>query len=137
MSQSRLVDTNLIVRHLTQDHPKHAVIADKLFDACDRGLLTLVMLPTVLAECIFVLESFYELPRDRISAALSALISSPGIEIDDQPMHLDALDRYVRLTKLHFVDCTIAASAIQRKIAVATFDAGLQKVAGIKIDLNV
>jgi predicted nucleic acid-binding protein len=137
MNQSRLVDTNLIVRHLTQDHPKHAAIAAKLFEACDRGMLTLVVLPMVLAECVFVLESFYELPRERIGAALAALISSPGIEIDNLPTYLDALDRYVRLPKLHFVDCTLAASAIERKIAVATFDAGLQKVAGIKIDLNI
>ena len=59
MTKRRLVDTNLIVRYLVQDHDKHAKAAGKLFDACDRGDLVIVGLPVVLAECVFVLESFY------------------------------------------------------------------------------
>ena len=62
MSKRRLVDTNLIVRHLVQDDPRHAEIAGRLIEACDRGELILVGLPAVVAECVFVLESFYELP---------------------------------------------------------------------------
>ncbi len=63
MSKRRLVDTNLIVRHLVQDHPAHAKVAARLVAACDRGDLTLVVLPAVVAECVFVLESFYKHPR--------------------------------------------------------------------------
>ena len=61
MSKRRLVDTNLIVRYLVQDHPRHAETAGKLFQACDRGDVVLEVLPVVLAECVFVLESFYGL----------------------------------------------------------------------------
>ena len=43
MSQQRLVDTNLIVRYLVQDHDKHARAAGKLFDACDRGDVGIVV----------------------------------------------------------------------------------------------
>jgi predicted nucleic acid-binding protein len=53
MKGRRLIDTNLIVRYLVQDHEKHARIAGRLFDACDRGELTIVVLPEVLAECVF------------------------------------------------------------------------------------
>jgi predicted nucleic acid-binding protein len=59
VSKRRLVDTNLIVRYLVQDHDKHARAAGKLFDACDRGEVVIVVLPVVLAECVFVQESFY------------------------------------------------------------------------------
>jgi predicted nucleic acid-binding protein len=41
-----------------QDHEKHAKAAGRLFDACDRGEVIIVMLPTVLAEYVFVLESW-------------------------------------------------------------------------------
>lgn len=58
MSKRRLVDTNLIVRHLVQDHERHAKVAGRLFDACDRGEVVIVVLPAVLAECVFVLDSF-------------------------------------------------------------------------------
>ena len=43
MSKRRLVDTNLIVRYLVQDHEKHAKAAGKLFDACDRGDVVIVV----------------------------------------------------------------------------------------------
>src|SRR5579863_2416664 len=71
----RLVDTNLIVRYLVQDHEKDARAARSLFDACDRGEVLIVVLPAVLAECVFVLESFYEHPRGEIVAAAG---SSPA-----------------------------------------------------------
>jgi len=93
VSKRRLVDTNLIVRYLVQDHEKHAKAAGKLFDACDRGDVVIVVLPAVLAECVFVLESFYEHPRGHIASALGRLVSGPGVEID-AAIHLDALDRY-------------------------------------------
>jgi len=76
--KSLFVDTNLIVRHLVQDHEKHARAAAKLFAACDRGELVLHILPVVLAECVFVLDSFYQHARSDIAGALSRLISSAG-----------------------------------------------------------
>jgi predicted nucleic-acid-binding protein len=79
------------------------------------------MLPAVLAECVFVLDSFYQHPRGHIAAALGTLISSPGVEISEEAIHLDALDRY-RKTKVHFVDCLIAATASSGDRPVATFD---------------
>jgi predicted nucleic acid-binding protein len=81
VSKRRLVDTNLIVRYLVQDHEKHAKAAGKLFDACDRGDVVIVVLPAVLAECVFVLESFYEHPRGDIASALGRLISSPVLKL--------------------------------------------------------
>jgi predicted nucleic-acid-binding protein len=135
MSGPRLVDTNLIVRHLTQDHAKHGAIAGRLFAACDRGELTLVVLPSVLAECVFVLESFYKHPRDEIGRVLSALIASPGVDIADLEIHLDALTRYAA-SKLHFVDCTIAATAVAEGLGVASFDLGLAKLKDVRVELD-
>lgn len=135
MNQRRLVDTNLIIRYLVQDHEKHARAAEKLFEACDRGELVIVILPAVLAECVFVLESFYKTARGGIAAALSTLLSSSGVEIDDAAIHLDALDRYSG-SKLHFVDCLIAAAASAAKIPVATFDHGFRKFSDVRVEID-
>ena len=132
MSKRRLVDTNLIVRYLVQDHEKHAKAAGKLFDACDRGDVVIVVLPAVLAECVFVLESFYEHPRGDIASALGRLISSPGVEID-AAINLDALDRY-RKTKVHFVDCVIAATAANENMPVASFDQDFRKFTDVRLE---
>jgi predicted nucleic acid-binding protein len=132
MSERRLIDTNVIVRYLVQDHEKHAKAAGKLFDACDRGDMVIVVLPAVLAECVFVLESFYEHPRREISQALSHLISSPGVEIGKVAVHLDALNRY-KATQVHFVDCIIAATAVAEKTPVATFDEDFRKFRDVRV----
>ena len=133
MSRRRLVDTNLIVRYLVQDHEKHAKGAGRLLEACDRGEVVIVVLPAVLAECVFVLESFYEHPRADIASALSRLVSSPGIEISQGAIHLDALDRYKR-TKIHFVDCLIAATAAAENVAVASFDQDFRKFTDVRVE---
>lgn len=131
MSKPRLVDTDLIVRYLVQDHEKHAKAAGKLFEACDRGEVVIVVLPAVLAECVFVLESFYEHPRGDIASALGRLISSPGVEMDGPAIHLDALERY-RKTRVHFVDCVIAATAATENMSVASFDQDFRKFADVR-----
>ena len=68
---------------------------------CDvtRGEVIVVVLPVVLVECVFVLESFYGRPRADIASALNRLISSPGVEISEVTVHLDAFERY-RATRL-------------------------------------
>ena len=133
MSERRLVDTNLIVRYLVQDNEKHAKAAGRLFDACDRGDLVIVLLPVVLAECVFVLESFYGHARGDIASALGRLISSPGVEIGSASIHLDALDRY-RKTKVHFVDCLIAATAATEDMPIASFDRDLRKFNDVRVE---
>ena len=135
MSKRRLVDNNLIVRYLVQDHEKHAKAAGRLFDACDRGDVVIVVLPAVLAECVFVLESFYEHPRGDIASALGRLISSPCVEIDGAAIHLDALDRY-RKTKVHFVDCLIAATAATENMPVASFDQDFRKFTDVRVEIQ-
>ena len=134
MSERRLVDTNLIVRYLVQDHEKHAKAAGRVFDACDRGEVVIVVLPAVLAECVFVLESFYKHPRGDIASALGRLISSPGVAISGATIHLEALDRY-RKTKVHFVDCMVAATAAAENMPVASFDQDFRKFTDVRIEI--
>ncbi|MDE3109542.1 MAG: PIN domain-containing protein [Acidobacteriota bacterium] len=133
MRPKRLIDTNLIVRHLVQDQAAHGRIARNRFEASDRGGVTIILLPVVLAECVFVLESFYKFKRARIAAALGLLISSPGVQTDQAPIYLDALGRY-RDSTLHFVDCVLAAAASAAKVPVATFDRGFRRFTDVSID---
>jgi predicted nucleic-acid-binding protein len=131
----RLIDTNLVVRYLVQDDDKDAEAAGRLFETCDRGELEIVVFSAVLAECVFVLESFYEQPRGDIASALGTLISSLGVEINEAALHLDALDRYKKTT-IHFVDCLIAATASAQNTPVATFDRNFRKFADVRVEIR-
>jgi len=134
MIKTRLIDTNLIIRHLVQDDDKAARAAGRLFEACDKGQVEIILLPAVLAECVFVLESFYKHPRGAIAATLTRLISSSGVNIIDPQIHDDALHRYQQ-TSAHFVDCLLAATAARRKIPVASFDQDFRQFADVTVEL--
>ena len=135
MTLPRLADANLIIRFFVQDNEKQARIAEKLFAASDRGELQILVLPAVLAECVFVLESFYDHQRGDIVAALSKLITSPGVKISEMATHLDALARYSKTTA-HFVDCVIAATAVAQEIPIATFDRDFRRFADVQVNLD-
>ena len=134
-AERRLLDSNLIVRHLVQDHEQHSKIAGRLFEASDRGLLTLVIVPVVLAECVFVLESVYQRTRAEIADNLTLLIGSPGIELQDRDICIDALKRY-RSCKMHFIDCTLAAAAALETIPVASLDAGFKRFSDVVVEVG-
>lgn len=90
-----------------------------------------------LAQCVFVLESFYGHPRADIASALSRFISSPGVEIsvetDEVAVQLDALNRFKR-TKVHFVDCLLAATAVAEDLPVASFDHDFRKFGDVRVE---
>jgi predicted nucleic acid-binding protein len=69
------------------------------------------------------------------SNALGKLITSPGVEISDGEIHLDALERYNQ-SNIDFVDCTIAASAAAEGTLVATFDADFKSFPDVRVDLD-
>src|SRR5258707_13788946 len=102
-----------------------------MFDVCDLVDIVFVVLTVVLAESVFVLESFYEHPRGHISSALGRLISSPGVEIGGATIHLYALERY-RKTKNHFVGCGFTATAAAQETTGDIFDQDLRKFADVR-----
>ena len=60
---SAFVDTNVIVRHLTGEPPEMATRATAYLAAEPE----LFLADLILAETIYVLESFYKAPRDQIA----------------------------------------------------------------------
>ena len=56
----------------------------------DQFLLT----DLVLAECVYVLESFYEVERPRVAELMRAAIAVPSVAVVDPPLLLRALEVY-------------------------------------------
>lgn len=72
---SAFVDTNILIRHLTGDPPEMAERATR-FLGKERDLL---LVDLVVAETIYVLESFYEAPRQQIDESIRSLIAFESI----------------------------------------------------------
>ena len=58
---------------------------------------------------------------------------SPGVEIIEVMVHLEALTRY-KGTKAHFVDCLIAATEVAKNVPVATFDQDFRKFVDVRVE---
>ena len=67
-----LLDTNVLIRFLTRDHPTHSPRSRNLFARAAAGEFTLVLTDLALAETAWVLQSFYLLDRAEIAAIESA-----------------------------------------------------------------
>jgi predicted nucleic acid-binding protein len=121
------VDTNVLIRHLTGDPPAMAERATALLASGTRLLLA----DLVLAECVYVLESFYEVGRERVAELMRAAIAFPSIETIDAPMLLRALEVY-EVDRLDFADAYLVAQAEATGVnEILSFDRTIDRVSTV------
>jgi predicted nucleic-acid-binding protein len=80
------IDTNLIVRYLTGDHPRQSSQARTLIDSHAVFVST-----TVLLETEWVLRSVYAYPAAQSCEALRAFAGLPGVTLEDAALAAEAL----------------------------------------------
>jgi predicted nucleic acid-binding protein len=105
------IDTDVIIRLLTQDDLKKQAEAAALFEQVKAGKLTVVAPVTVIADAVYVLSSprLYNVPRSEVSELLSPLVRLPGFRIRHRRAVLRALELYAS-TNIDFGDALIVAS---------------------------
>lgn len=82
------IDTNVLVRYLTGDHPKQSRAARKLVDAND-----VFVGDTVMLECEWVLRSVYSYDTSRICRALRAFAGLARVSVESPAALSRALDQ--------------------------------------------
>ncbi len=115
------VDTNLIVRYLTGDHPKQSARARALIDGGDVFVST-----TVILETEWVLRSVYSYHPARVCTALRSFAGLPRVSLEDPALVATALDRTAH--GLDFADALHLGRA-EDCDAFLTFDRRLIKTA--------
>ena len=122
------VDTNVLVRHLTGDPPAQARKAGALLGSEAE----LILVDLVVAELVYVLESYYEHPRHRIAEAVRSLMAFPSIAVADHDLILRGLELYEH-DRLDFAEAYLAAAAELSGVGrVASFDRSLNRVETIE-----
>jgi predicted nucleic-acid-binding protein len=87
----------------------------------------LLLADLVLAECVYVLESFYEVDRERIAELMRAAIALPSIETPDPDLLLRALEIYER-NRLDFAEAYLVAQAEASGVAaILSFDRSIDR----------
>ena len=121
---SAFVDTNILVRHLTGDPPDQAARATRFLAETDE----LLLVDLVVAEVVYVLESYYEVERVRIADMVRAIIAFSAIWVVDEDLLLRAVEIY-ELDRLDFAEAYLVASAERAGVgAVASFDRSIDRV---------
>jgi len=125
---SAFVDTNILVRHLTGDPPDMAAHATVYLGSASELLLT----DLVVAETVYVLESFYKTPRRQIAEAMRSLIAFGSIITVDPALLLRAIEVY-ETDRLDFAEAYLVASAETTGInRVASFDTSIDRIKTIE-----
>lgn len=121
---SAFVDTNILVRHLTGDPPELAARATAYLEAANELLLT----DLVAAEIVYVLESFYETPRDEIAQAVRSLVAFRAVVCVDPPLLLRAIEVY-ETEGIDFAESYLVACAESSGVGkIASFDRAVDRV---------
>jgi predicted nucleic acid-binding protein len=121
------LDTNVIIRHLTGDPPAPAARATAFLAGADELLLTDV----VVAETVYVLESFYEVARREVARLLRAVIGFPAMRVRGHDLLLRALEVYED-HRLDFAEAyLVAAAEVAGVPQVASFDRVLDRVPSV------
>ncbi len=112
------------MRHLTGDPPALAKRATAVLAGPDQ-----LMVPDlVVAECVYVLESYYEVKRERVAELMRAALTLPSIVTLDDALLLRTLEIY-ELDRLDFAEAYLVAHAEATGVReIVSFDRSIDRV---------
>jgi len=122
------LDTNVLVRYLTQDDPAQFAKAAAFIDAASEREEQFLVNTPVLCELVWVLAAVYGYSREEIAQALEQIFTTAQFEIERLDEARQALGDF-RSSKADFSDALIGR--INRSLGAkhtVTFDRGLKAV---------
>jgi predicted nucleic-acid-binding protein len=100
------LDTNVLVRYLTQDDPEQTALANRLIEetlsADHSGFISTV----TLIELIWVLESAYGCERAAAATILERILRAKPFSVEHADVAWQAMRRYAT-SRADFADCMI------------------------------
>jgi len=91
------LDTNILVRHFTQDNMRHSSKASAFLREIALGNQRVRLIDTVVFETVFLLERSYKHPKSTIRANVLSLLTLPGLVLPGKDRFRRVFDYYVDL----------------------------------------
>jgi len=126
------LDTNILLRHLLQDHAEQSPRATAYLARIESGDIRVRIAETVIFETVFTLQRQYGQPKSAIRDILVPLIELPGIVLPGKRRMREVFDMYVDLN-ISFVDAYHAA--LMKRLGlrdIVTFDRQFNRVRGVR-----
>ena len=121
-----LIDTNVILRYLLEDHETYSPKAKAFMLQVSQGKKKAEIPAVVVVECIYVMEQYYGVPKTEIVGSISAILNFSGVVNTDRSEILEALLKF-KTSNTDIVDCILAAHSSPDK-PVISFDKDLEKL---------
>ena len=126
--KKQILDTNVLLRFLIGDNEKQQREAQRWFKEAEERKRKISIVPLVIAETCFVLESFYKQQREEIAGVLQVFLAQRWLEVEQREVLLLLWSWYRK--GLHFVDSFLLAWMRVHDGQILTFDQSLLKKAG-------
>ena len=127
MTETIIVDANIIIRFLLNDHPKLSQLATSLFSKAQKKLIKIYLDEVILAEVIWTLSSFYKIKKADLIDNIEKFISQDWIVNTKKKSMLKALYLY-KSSNLDYIDCWIFVVSQALKFKLETFDKNLRRL---------
>ena len=125
------LDTNVLVRYVTQDDPVQSAKASDLIESlttASPGFISLVSI----VELVWVLQSCYQSAKSDVVMVLETLLRTRELTVEHAEIIWQALRKFVA-NKADFADCLIERCAHAAGCEyTATFDLNAIKTTGMK-----
>ena len=123
------LDTNLFLRHLTQDNAELSPRATALWRRIGTREAGIELADTVVFETVFTLQRFYKLSRTNIRDGVLPLLTLRGARLPNKGRYRRAFELYVTMPALSFADCYHVAFMESRSLTdLISFDRDLSRV---------
>lgn len=124
------IDTNVIVRFLTNDIPDQAAALNTIL-AMEHGEIRGIVAGEVVAEAVFVLSRTYNASRAFVRESLTAILEMPACHLSNKESYLRALEAFEQ-TGLPFIDCLLVEHMKREHVAtILSFDKDFDRFPGI------
>lgn len=123
--KKEILDTNVLLRFLVGDNKRQQQEAERWFKEGELRKRKIVIVPLIVAETCFVLESFYKKQRKEIAEALEVFLAQRWLEVEERETLLLLWPWYRK--GLHFVDSFLLAWTKIHQGSILTFDRSLSK----------
>ena len=91
----KFIDTNIFLRFLTNDDPKKARCCEELFKKIIKDEEQLFTSELVIAEIIWVLESYYGLSKENVKEKIEKILNTKNLLCPNKDILYESLALYL------------------------------------------
>ena len=121
-----VLDTNIFIRFLMADDEKLYHETTQIFLDIENDNTHAIIIESVFAEIVFVLEKVYKVTRQEIADLLIKILELKGLRRTNASLYKKALDIY-QAKKIDIVDCLLLAFSELNKIELMSYDRDIKK----------